>query len=110
MDRSFLHNGQEYFIKTPSAMVIREADWAYSKIYTKALQEGIPTSSEMQDILKKRGIIGPEYDDRAVELSTMLADTLERMDKAADPDEKRRLAGLWLIHVSRWLMMLVLKV
>ncbi len=92
MDRSFLHNGQEYFIKTPSAMVIREADWAYSKIYTKALQEGIPTSSEMQDILKKRGIIGPEYDDRAVELSTMLADTLERMDKATDPDEKRRLA------------------
>ena len=91
-DRTFSYEGQEFFIKAPSAMVIREADWVYSKMYTKALIEGIPTSSEMQDILKKRGIIGPEYDDRAVELSTMLSDKLERMIMADDPVEKKLLA------------------
>ena len=91
-DRKFFHDGQEFFIKTPTAMVIREADWAYSKMYTKALTEGIPTSSEMQDILKKRGIIGPEYDDRAVELSNMLGETLEKMVLTKDSEEKKRLA------------------
>jgi hypothetical protein len=90
--RSFFYDGQEYFINTPSAMVIREADWAYSKIYTKALQEGIPTASEMQDILKKRGIIGPEYDDRAVELATELDNILAKMDSEKDDDIKRKLA------------------
>ena len=91
-DRKFFHDGQEFFIKAPTAMVIREADWAYSKVYTKALTEGIPTSSEMQDILKKRGIIGPEYDDRAVELSTLLSNTLDKMNTTTDIVEKKRLA------------------
>lgn len=91
-DRKFEHEGQDYFINVPSAMIIREADWAYSKVYTKALTEGIPTSSEMQDILKKRGIIGPEYDDRALELSNLLADTLDKMNSTDDADEKRLLA------------------
>ena len=90
--RQFEHNGKTYYIEAPSAIAVRESDWAYSKVYTKALTEGIPTSSEMVDILKKRGIIGPEYDRRAQELATMLDDTLIKMVNTEDEDEKRMLA------------------
>lgn len=90
--RRFTVGGKDYFIAAPSAKAIREADWVYSKVYTKALIEGIPTSSEMVDILKKRGVIGPEYDARAQELAESLNETLEAMVSATTEDEKKNLA------------------
>ena len=82
----------EYFIGTPTAENIRNADWQYSKTYTKCLTEGIATSAEMADILRKRGIIGKDFDMRVRELSTNLNDLIKELRAAETNDEKTDLA------------------
>jgi len=81
-----------YYIAAPAAEDIRGADWNYSKIYTKCLVEGITTSAEMMDILRRRGIIGPEFEQRAMELTRELSDKVIALEKATAADEKRDLA------------------
>lgn len=81
-----------YFITSPTAEDIRSADWQYSKTYTKCLVEGITTAAEMQDILMRRGIIGPEFEQRAQELAMDLNDKIIRLEEAATLEEKRDLA------------------
>jgi hypothetical protein len=89
MKRSFsLSDGSTYIIKDPDTDDIKNADWVYSKIYTKSLIEGITTSSEMVDILTKRGIIGPEYEKRAKELSENLSKLIEDLNEAKDTDDR----------------------
>lgn len=92
--RSFLgpDNETEYFIGMPSAEDIRGADWQYSKIYTKCLTEGIPTSAELMDILRKRDIIGDDFDKRAAELSARLNDLVIKLELAESNEEKSEMA------------------
>ncbi len=89
--RSFLGPDETtmYFISTPSAEVIRGADWIYSKTYTKCLQEGITTSAEMRDILMKRGIIGPEFEQRSTELTGILNSKIMVLEASKSLEEKR---------------------
>lgn len=82
----------EYFIAPPNAEDIRGADWAYSKVYTKCLVEGITTSAEMMDILRRRDIIGPEFEQRAMELTELLNNKIEALEMAKSFEEKRTLA------------------
>lgn len=79
----------KYYIAPPNANDIREADWQYSRVYTKSLTEGITTSAEMMDILRRRGIIGPEFEQRASELTTNLNERLWSLESADDFDIKR---------------------
>lgn len=90
-DRFFLGEDEEtkYYIISPTAEAIRGADWQYSKIYTKCLMEDIPTSSEMLDILTRRGIIGPEFEQRATELAQILNQSIEELEGSSDFDSKR---------------------
>jgi hypothetical protein len=81
-----------YFITAPTAENIRGADWQYSKTYTKCLIEGITTAAEMMDILRRRGIIGPEFEQRAAELSSDLSKKTLALDIAKTIEEKRDLA------------------
>jgi hypothetical protein len=90
--RSFSVNTEEYYINQPTAANIRNSDLNYSKVYSKSLIEDIYTASEMRDILKRRGIIGPEYDKRAQELADMLEAAITDMYISTD-DEKRKLAA-----------------
>jgi len=93
--RSFVSPTDEnvtYYIDTPTAEDIRGADWQYSKLYTKCLMEDIPTSSEMVDILTRRGIIGTEFEQRANELSRNLSLAITTLDACDDVNQKRRLA------------------
>lgn len=88
--RSFVGpDDKDYFIAPPSANDIKEADWQYSKVYTRSLTEGITTSAEMMDILRRRGIIGPEFEKRASELTTNLNEAIWKLDKAESIDDKR---------------------
>ena len=57
-------SGDTYYITAPTADDVRGADWQYSKMYTKSLVEGITTSAEMMDILMRRGVVGPEFEQR----------------------------------------------
>jgi hypothetical protein len=81
-----------YYIATPNAEDIRGADWNYSKTYTKCLVEGITTSAEMMDILRRRGIIGPEFEQRAAELARDLNEKVTILNTAQKMDAKRDLA------------------
>jgi hypothetical protein len=81
-----------YYIAPPTAEDIRGADWEYSKMYTKSLIEGITTAAEMMDILRRRGIIGPEFEQRAAELADDLSKKALALDNAKTIEEKRDLA------------------
>lgn len=89
--RSFLgpDDTTSYFIAAPNAEVIRGADWIYSKTYTKCLQEGITTSAEMMDILMKRGIVGPEFEQRSGELTGILNEKIMKLEDAESMEDKR---------------------
>lgn len=92
--RSFYNEatGKTYYIISPTAEHIRNADWEYSKAYTKSLVAGITTTAEMTDILMRRGIIGPEFEQRSEELATELAKKIELLENAKTPEEKSELA------------------
>ena len=92
--RSFLGPDEKtyYYIVAPNAEDIRGADWNYSKTYTRGIVEGITTSAEMMDILRRRGIIGPEFEQRAAELADNLNEKIIELDGIIGVDEKRRLA------------------
>ena len=82
----------KYYIKAPTAEDIRGADWQYSKIYTLSLVVGITTTAEMIDILIRRGIIGPDFEQRAQELATELNARILRLEQEDDLDIKRELS------------------
>jgi hypothetical protein len=92
--RSFLGPDEltNFYVAAPTAEDIRGADWTYSKTYTKCLVEGITTSAEMMDILMRRGIIGPEFEQRGEELTTELNEKIIALETAGDLDEKRMAA------------------
>ena len=81
--------GEKFYIDAPSANDIRDSDWQYSKTYTKSLVAGITTSAEMLDILMRRGIAGPEFEQRREELSEQLSFKIEKLNKTINLDEKR---------------------
>ena len=81
-----------YYVVSPVAEDIRGADWEYSKAYTKSLVEGITTTSEMTDILMRRGIIGPEFEQRSNELAEILSEKIGLLEEANDIEEKQALA------------------
>jgi len=81
-----------YYIGMPTAEDIRGADWNYSKIYTKSLVEGITTAAEMMDILMRRDVIGPEFEQRQRELNNDLAKKVIKLEGAENLDEKQLLA------------------
>ncbi len=85
-------NGKTYYIGIPTADDIRGADWQYSKTYTKSLVEGITTAAEMMDILMRRGVIGPEFEQRQKELTDVLSVKVEALQNSDSIDDKQRLA------------------
>ena len=83
---------ESYYVANPTADDIRGADWEYSKQYTRSLVEGITTSAEMMDILMRRGIIGPEFEQRANELAVDLGTKIEKLNESTLDEEKRELS------------------
>lgn len=81
-----------YYISIPTADDVRGADWQYSKTYTKSLVEGITTSAEMMDILMRRGVIGPEFEQRQKELTDVLSVKVEALRNADSLDDKQQTA------------------
>jgi hypothetical protein len=82
----------KYFIATPSSDDIRKADWEHAKAYNSALKEGVLTSAEMTDILKRRNIIGPDYEDVGNTLKEVLRDKIIDMEREVEREARLRLA------------------
>lgn len=85
-------SGKIYYIAPPTADDVRGADWQYSKIYTKSIVDGITTTAEMLDILMRRGITGPEFEQRQRELANELGVRIEALRMATSIDDKQKLA------------------
>ena len=85
-------NAKTYYISIPTADDVRGADWQYSKTYTKSLVEGITTSAEMMDILMRRGVIGPEFEQRQKELTDVLSIKVESLQNSDNIDDKQKTA------------------
>ena len=85
-------SGKKYYIATATAEDVRGADWQYSRTYTKCLVEGITTTAEMMDILTRRGIIGPDFEQRSEELTNKLNSNVLLLEVSKSPEEKRELA------------------
>ncbi len=81
-----------YYIVAPTADDVRGADWQYSKTYTKSLVDGITTSAEMMDILMRRGVIGPEFEQRQKELTDDLSSKVEVLRNAETIEDKQSAA------------------
>ena len=92
--RSFTGRDGEttYYIVAPTADDIRGADWEYSKNFTRSLVAGITTTSEMTDILMRRGIIGTEFEKRSNELAEILSDKIQALSASTSMEERQELA------------------
>lgn len=82
----------KYYLGIPSSDQIRKADWHYSKVYNKALVDGVATQAEMLDILHRRNILGPEYEKRLEELQTTIAIKITEMQDEKNDVEKAQRA------------------
>jgi len=80
-----------FYLEMPSSEQIRQAEWHYSKVYNKALTEGVTTTSEMMDILTKRGLYGPEYEKHLQGLQVSISLKIAEMH-VADGVDKQALA------------------
>jgi len=83
---------EKYYLGMPTSEQIRKADWHYSKIYNKALVEGIATESEMYSILRDRKIIGPDYDKKREALQLTIAAKIHLMENSDDEQMRTKLA------------------
>lgn len=88
-------NGNEatFYLALPSSDQIRKSDWHYSKVYNKALIDGVATQAEMLDILKQRNIYGPEYEEKLTNLKIQIALKIVQMEQVEDDAEKGKLAN-----------------
>jgi hypothetical protein len=106
--RSFeftLEDGPEtFFLEMPTSEQIRQAEWHYSKVYNKALVEGVTTTSEMMDILTKRGLYGPDYEKKLQELQVAIALKIAEMHGADDEtkEESAREVQTLRDELYRW--------
>ncbi len=82
----------KYYLGIPSSDQIRKADWHYSKIYNKALVEGVATEAEMMDILRQRKIYTPEYMSKLESLQIEIALKINEMAKIEDEVVKAEMA------------------
>lgn len=90
--RTFIHDGEKYFIDNADIEAVRQADWHYSKTYNEALLAGVTTMAQMQDILEERDIIGKKYEARRLELITNLDTKVAELNTASTKEDKLRLA------------------
>jgi len=82
----------EFFLQVPNSEQIRKAEWHYSKVYNKALIEGVATTSEMIDILTKRGLYGPDYEKKLQDLQVDIALKIAAMHNAEEDGAREELA------------------
>lgn len=90
--RSFVHDGEKYFIDNADIDSVRQADWHYSKTYNEALLAGVTTMAQMQDILEERDIVGKKYEEKRQDLIKELDEKIAELNSAKAIEEKKRLA------------------
>jgi hypothetical protein len=90
----YLRGGEDvkYYLGMPTSEQIRKAEWHYSKMYNKALIDGVATQAEMIEILKNRGLYGPDHEEQALKLQTAIAENIVALEIEVDALRRRELA------------------
>lgn len=83
---------KRFYIAPPTADQLRKADWHYSKVYNRAMVEGIATTAEMMGILTKRGLYGDDYKERLMQLQVAVTTNILAAQSETDIDKKREFA------------------
>jgi hypothetical protein len=83
---------KKFFLDMPTSEQIRKAEWHYSKVYNKALVEGIATTSEMMAILKERGLYGNDYEKKLQDLQVAVALKIAEMSNETEDEVRKNLA------------------
>jgi hypothetical protein len=83
---------KKFFLAMPTSEQIRKAEWHYSKVYNKALIEGVATTPEMMDILTDRGLYGPKYEEKLRDLQVNITLKIAEMHNTIDDEDKEELA------------------
>jgi len=90
--RSFvMEDGTKFYIESPTADEVRQADWHYSKTYNEAFLAGVTTLAQMEEILEDRKILGPEFEKKREELEITLNEKLAALEAAEDVQVKKEL-------------------
>jgi hypothetical protein len=61
--REWEFDGAKYKTRFPVAKEENDGNWEYSRAFNRALKEGLPTSSEMDKIIRERGIWSEKDED-----------------------------------------------
>lgn len=100
--KTFEHSGKKYFINPPSSEVVRKSEWHHAKVYNEAVAEGVYTAHEMEELLRRRGLIGAEYDKEIVAARASLQESLVRLELAnLEPDIQDDILEEIAIEVSK---------
>lgn len=83
---------KKYILEMLTAEQIKKADWHYSKMFNKALIDGVATKAEMFDILKKRNIYGPDFEDKLQDLQVQMALKIAEARNETEAAKKHKLA------------------
>lgn len=83
---------KKYILEMLTAEQIKKADWHYSKMFNKALIDGVATKAEMFDILKKRNIYGPDFEEKLQALQVEMALKIAEARNETNAERKRKLA------------------
>lgn len=76
-----LGNGEKYFVRLPTVSESQEGDWVYSRIFNKAIENGIPPQQLMLKRLMEQGI-WTEGDEQ--QLSNLRVSLDERLGELED--------------------------
>lgn len=86
--RAFDYQDTTYYLNTPNADTIRRADWHYSKVYNDAIAAGILTQSEVEEILRVRGMIGEDYENEKSKVEGDLDEAVMKLEIARAAGEE----------------------
>ena len=97
--REFSFNNQEFYVKTPSLNILREAKYAYAKSFTDAIKRGFLTKKKMEiTLMQADPEILKEYTTRRAEILKSMMDAEEEMGKAQLSEDLEYLAEVMSIY------------
>ena len=92
--RTFIVDDITYNLIQPTGEDIRQADWHYAKMFSRALGDGYLTSGEILGQLKTRGVIGVNYETEMAAAQDEITKTLVdlQLTPAEDLSKRQQLA------------------
>lgn len=97
--REFEFNGKKFKVLKPTAYILREAKYRYTKVFTESIRSGYFTKKKMDMVLKETHYnVIQEHVNKRAEILQTYAETQEALNKTSKPEEIEYLAELLTIY------------